>query len=34
MKLKSLLSVFTISIVALTSACSTKNAGPSADPDK
>ena len=34
MKLKSLLSVFTISIVALTSACSTKNAGPSTDPDK
>ena len=34
MKLKSLLSVFTISLVALTSACSTKNAGPSADPDK
>ena len=34
MKIKSLLSVFTISIVALTSACSTKNAGPSADPDK
>ncbi len=34
MKLKSLLSVLTISIVALTSACSTKNAGPSADPDK
>ena len=34
MKLKSLLSVFTLSIVALTSACSTKNAGPSADPDK
>ena len=34
MKLNSLLSVFTISIVALTSACSTKNAGPSADPDK
>ncbi len=34
MKLKSLLSVFTISIVALTSACSTKNAGPSSDPDK
>ena len=34
MKLKSLLSVFTISIVALTSACSTKNAGPSANPDK
>ncbi len=34
MKLKSLLSVFTISIVALTSACSTKNAGTSADPDK
>ena len=34
MKLKYLLSVFTISIVALTSACSTKNAGPSADPDK
>ena len=34
MKLKSLLSVFTISIVALTSECSTKNAGPSADPDK
>jgi len=34
MKLKSLLSIFTISIVALTSACSTKNAGPSADPDK
>ncbi len=34
MKLKSLLSVFTISLVALTSACSTKSAGPSADPDK
>ena len=34
MKLKSLLSDFTISLVALTSACSTKNAGPSADPDK
>ena len=34
MKRKSLLSVFTISLVALTSACSTKNAGPSADPDK
>ena len=34
MKLKSLLSVFTISLIALTSACSTKNAGPSADPDK
>jgi len=34
MKLKSLLSVLTISLVALTSACSTKNAGPSADPDK
>ena len=34
MKLKSLLSVFTISLVALTSACSTKNAGPSAAPEK
>ena len=34
MKLKSFLTVFTISIVALTSACSTKKAGPSADPGK
>ena len=34
MNLKSLLSVFSFSIVALTSACSTKNAGPGSDPDK